>query len=216
MCMNSSHIGRHGFMYSRHEIEKRRRTLACARPSTAKPEAVPRLDVETQIMDLSPVARDLSKQFQAVAAAESPDAKVVGEPGSESRPEPEFVCDATDAKTAVCSDAAKGDLFHLSDPGLSRKAQFEAKAALQKDPEEEEEDEEEKPPKGKNGKKGPGRPKGKAKPKGRAKAKGKAAKAKPSVSDPKEKPIPEDAPAETGEVPSLGAEQSAPEAEAGS
>ncbi|CAE7650468.1 unnamed protein product [Symbiodinium sp. CCMP2592] len=146
----------------RQEIEKRRRTLACARPSTAKLEAVPLLDMETQPMDLEPVARDLTKQFQAVAADESPDAKVVGEPDSQSRPEPEFVCDA---KTVVSSDAAQGDLFHLSDSGLSRKDQFEAKA--------------------KSASKG-------------------------GVSGPEKKPNPEDAPAETGEVPSLGAEQSAP------
>ena len=193
-------------MYSRQEIEKRRRTLTCARPLTAKQEAAPTLDVETQPMDLSPVARDLAKQFQAVAADDSPDAKqfqaVAADESPDAKvdcpPEPSPCCDATatDAKTAAPENAAKDDLFHFSDPDLNRKAQFQANAALDS---------------GSGGAmeetgglgKVRGRPKGKGKaatqpkaeseqpkpkPKGKAKAKAKAKSAKAESDQPKPKP----------------------------
>ncbi|CAE7242571.1 unnamed protein product, partial [Symbiodinium microadriaticum] len=176
------------------------------RPLTAKQEAAPTLDVETQPMDLSPVARDLAKQFQAVAADDSPDAKqfqaVAADESPDAKvdcpPEPSPCCDATatDAKTAAPENAAKDDLFHFSDPDLNRKAQFQANAALDS---------------GSGGAmeetgglgKVRGRPKGKGKaatqpkaeseqpkpkPKGKAKAKAKAKSAKAESDQPKPKP----------------------------
>ncbi|CAE7226889.1 unnamed protein product [Symbiodinium sp. CCMP2456] len=121
------------------EISKRRRTLKCPRPLTSNPTVIH--EQETQVENLSPVARSLAKQFEAVSAEQPPpeskpstEAAMSKPSESQSKPSTEAAMSKlSESQSKPSTEAAEpepDDLFHCADPDITRKRQFQEKQAL--------------------------------------------------------------------------------------
>ena len=174
----------------RQEMNRRRATMACARPLHSKAPDVDPAAMDTLVMDLSPVARKLEDEFAAEASA------------AVAEPKPPATSCGTAALPASSNDAGKKDAtmddgdpddvpdIFFAESAMTRMDQMAAKESLQDTSGKTTEDADiqdddangnaalMKRPAAK-GARGPGRPKGKPKAKPTPKAKGKCkAKAK--------------------------------------